>query len=1061
MILTDKDLQLLSSMQAASQSAGIDSASDHIGLISDRVGSGKDLNDLKIEFDGTTVLCRVCGDKASGFHYGVHSCEGCKGFFRRSIQQKIQYRPCTKNQQCSILRINRNRCQYCRLKKCIAVGMSRDAVRFGRVPKREKAKILAAMQKVNAHSLDKALSAVLEDEQCISVTIATAHEETCDYTREKVAPLLEAARSRPVYAQCPPSMTCPLNPIPIGTLDPAQSARILEDFSERFSPAIRGVVDFAKRIPGFGMLLQEDQVTLLKAGVFEVLLVRLACMFDSPSASMVCLNGLVLRRDALHSASNARFLLDSMFDFAERLNSLRLSDHEIGLFCAVVVIAPDRPGLRNVDLVTKINKRLEEVLQKTIAGNHPNDVASGQLIFTELTKKIPDLRTLNTLHSEKLIGKNFIAGESVASSTTNHHHHHHQEMASSGAAAVHSHHSHHSQSSQQQPDSSDNSPSDRWSSSSSLGHFSPATSTEDGRSVSPTSGPWGEHQQKQQQQSSSSDSQAFGSPRSMSSSSGVSSEDSHSRKGSISLPSAPPKLAYINSYVRGLSSPVVVSSEHGHCPAVVSSEEAAASTASSHYNSSHHLHPYSKPVQHPVNGHHHQLSTTVSGQQQQQQHRVDSPTDSGIDHHSSSVCSSPSRSSAVCPVEESSSKCSKLSVVIAGSSSPRSHSDHSGSALTSSSSDSECSEKQESIDDMPVLKRALQAPPLVNTNKLMDEAYRHHKKFRAAARRDTEPHSPSTTTGHSGSHSPLPSPVATVVTSSPPAPNSSSISSSSLASTHSTLLKTLEQPSRYLSEQQLKRTDLIHNIIMNSEAVTAAAASALSASVPVAAQLSSPVYQHGLFSGASAKDSLYPAGASFYHHAHPHHQMPAVCPFTGRSASGAAAVPSSSASPSSSSSPSTYQLPAHFAKSPEVAAAAAGLLVIGSSVPPPPMVSVSGGAAVPMPSSSSSGQQQHSSPVVMVSPSASYHHQQQTMGSPYSHLARCLTATTAPALVHQRSPASAASPSHHDDQDDAQPLNLSKKAACPAVGSTLRQSSPVISCPSSASSNSLKMEVGV
>lgn len=60
-------------------------------------------------------------------HYDLDETRRCsQGFFRRSIQQKIQYRPCTKNQQCAILRINRNRCQYCRLKKCIAVGMSRD-----------------------------------------------------------------------------------------------------------------------------------------------------------------------------------------------------------------------------------------------------------------------------------------------------------------------------------------------------------------------------------------------------------------------------------------------------------------------------------------------------------------------------------------------------------------------------------------------------------------------------------------------------------------------------------------------------------------------------------------------------------------------------------------------------------------------------------------------------------------------------------------------------------------------------------------------------------------------
>ncbi|KAI1712747.1 zinc finger, c4 type (two domains) domain-containing protein [Ditylenchus destructor] len=72
------------------------------------------------------VRCRVCNDVASGFHYGINSCEGCKGFFRRSIQQKIQYKPCAKVQGCAIVRSNRNRCQYCRFQKCMAVGMSRD-----------------------------------------------------------------------------------------------------------------------------------------------------------------------------------------------------------------------------------------------------------------------------------------------------------------------------------------------------------------------------------------------------------------------------------------------------------------------------------------------------------------------------------------------------------------------------------------------------------------------------------------------------------------------------------------------------------------------------------------------------------------------------------------------------------------------------------------------------------------------------------------------------------------------------------------------------------------------
>lgn len=49
-----------------------------------------------------------------------------QGFFRRSIQQNINYKMCVKNENCLIMRMNRNRCQHCRFKKCLSVGMSRD-----------------------------------------------------------------------------------------------------------------------------------------------------------------------------------------------------------------------------------------------------------------------------------------------------------------------------------------------------------------------------------------------------------------------------------------------------------------------------------------------------------------------------------------------------------------------------------------------------------------------------------------------------------------------------------------------------------------------------------------------------------------------------------------------------------------------------------------------------------------------------------------------------------------------------------------------------------------------
>ncbi|XP_076860450.1 RAR-related orphan receptor C a [Brachyhypopomus gauderio] len=92
------------------------------------------------------IPCKICGDKSSGIHYGVITCEGCKGFFRRSQQNSAVY-SCSRQRNCLIDRTSRNRCQHCRLQKCLTLGMSRDAVKFGRMSKKQRACLYAEVQK--------------------------------------------------------------------------------------------------------------------------------------------------------------------------------------------------------------------------------------------------------------------------------------------------------------------------------------------------------------------------------------------------------------------------------------------------------------------------------------------------------------------------------------------------------------------------------------------------------------------------------------------------------------------------------------------------------------------------------------------------------------------------------------------------------------------------------------------------------------------------------------------------------------------------------------------------
>ncbi|XP_034233826.1 nuclear hormone receptor FTZ-F1 beta isoform X2 [Thrips palmi] len=75
--------------------------------------------------------CPICGDKISGFHYGIFSCESCKGFFKRTVQNRKNY-VCMRGSTCPVTIATRKKCPACRFEKCLRKGMKLEAIREDR-----------------------------------------------------------------------------------------------------------------------------------------------------------------------------------------------------------------------------------------------------------------------------------------------------------------------------------------------------------------------------------------------------------------------------------------------------------------------------------------------------------------------------------------------------------------------------------------------------------------------------------------------------------------------------------------------------------------------------------------------------------------------------------------------------------------------------------------------------------------------------------------------------------------------------------------------------------------
>ncbi|KAG7469489.1 hypothetical protein MATL_G00129370 [Megalops atlanticus] len=449
------------------------------------------------------IPCKICGDKSSGVHYGVITCEGCKGFFRRSQQSSVSY-SCSRQSNCPIDRASRNRCQSCRLQKCVAQGMSRDAVKFGRMSKRQRDSLFAEVERhrqqqqrlqgspgevqpaLSYHGkeprdrsphldqpvpptypfhMEPELPACSPDmriylgcSQGKSQAVAPAYRDSCmspvSSSQGRGDSSVQAEGRGERYKGFHPQQPSPDQPGllmsrgDMGIYDPEDifcpyptsllhieevCASIVHSHREtsqyrvedlqalrwklfsreeihayqsksvdemwqhcalRLTEAVQYVVEFAKRIPGFRQLCQNDQIVLLKSGSMELVLVRMSRMFNTEN-STVFFDGKFAGKELFKSLA-CNDLITAAFDLAHNLCALRLNEQQVALFSALVLINADRPCLEERGRVERVRKEVELALSHTLHRDNQEG------LLHKLYQKVAVLKSICSLHIEKL-----------------------------------------------------------------------------------------------------------------------------------------------------------------------------------------------------------------------------------------------------------------------------------------------------------------------------------------------------------------------------------------------------------------------------------------------------------------------------------------------------------------------------------------------------------------------------------------------------------------------------------------------------------------------------------
>ncbi|XP_051722542.1 retinoic acid receptor RXR-beta-B isoform X2 [Ctenopharyngodon idella] len=318
-------------------------------------------------------MCSICGDRSSGKHYGVYSCEGCKGFFKRTVRKDLSY-TCRDNKECLVDKRQRNRCQYCRYQKCLAMGMKREAVQEERQKNKERD---GDYEFSSAANEEMPVEKILEAETAVEHR-TDLHTDATGSSNDPVTNICQAADKQ-----------------------------------------LFTLVEWAKRIPHFSELPLDDQVILLRAGWNELLIAAFSHRSISVKDEILLATGLHVPRDSTHNLGVEAFFdresahsaeVGALFDrvlteLVCKMRDMQMDKTELGCLRAIVLFNPDAKGLTSSSEVELLREKVYASLEAYCKQKYPDQ----QGRFAKLLLRLPALRSiglkcLEHLFFFKLIG---------------------------------------------------------------------------------------------------------------------------------------------------------------------------------------------------------------------------------------------------------------------------------------------------------------------------------------------------------------------------------------------------------------------------------------------------------------------------------------------------------------------------------------------------------------------------------------------------------------------------------------------------------------------------------